>query len=179
MVQFSILMILYDKKRLNEPRFLVSYKTLASFPKCFSELDFDTSMKNVAFTYDNVITLLSYLAYGGKDNLMRAKILADAFVYAQRNDRFYNDGRLRNAYQGEDLTVPAGWIVNNRDGTVRLPGWWDICEKKWFEDAYQVGTDTGNMVWIIIGLLRAYKILGKEEYLKAAKVLGNWIEENT
>ena len=34
------------------------------------------------------------------------------------------------------------------------------------------------MAWIVIGLLRAYKVLGKTEYLEAAKKLGTWIKNN-
>ena len=30
----------------------------------------------------------------------RAKQIVDAIVYAQNNDRFYTDGRIRNAYRG-------------------------------------------------------------------------------
>jgi hypothetical protein len=135
-------------------------------------------LKNVAFTYDNVVALLAYLSRGSGNDLHRARLLADAFVYAQDHDRFYTDGRLRNAYQGGDLILPPGWTPNNREGPARLPGWWDTQQKKWFEDVNQVGTDTGNMAWVIIGLLRAYKSLGKIEYLDAAKRLGAWIEVN-
>lgn len=168
--------IQYSKKRPNDLRFLVSYKTLSIPPGD----NFDTILKNVAFTYDNVLVLLAYLARGNKGDLQRASLLADAFVYAQNHDRFYTDGRLRNAYQGGDLILAPGWTPNDREGTVRLPGWWgwDTEQKTWFEDANQVGTDTGNMAWVIIGLLRAYEVLGKAEYLDAAKRLGVWIEAN-
>lgn len=170
--------IQYDKSRHNDLRFFVSYDVLPLPPKCTSEIDFDTIMKNVSFTYDNVIALLTYLSRRKKDDLWRAALLADAFVYAQNHDRYYDDGRLRNAYQGGDLILPLGWTPNNKKGTARLPGWWDICEDKWYEDEGQVGTDTGNMAWIMIGLLRAYKVLGKTEYLEAAEKLGTWIKNN-
>lgn len=171
--------IQYDKARPNDLGFLVSYKTLPVRPKCIHEIDFDTVFKNVAFTYDNVMVLLAYLASGSYEGLRRATLLADAFVYAQNHDRYYEDGRLRNAYQGGDLILPPGWTPNDRKGTARMPGWWDLCEKKWYEDAEQVGTYTGNMAWVLTGFLRAYQVLGKTEYLDAAKRLGLWIEENT
>jgi hypothetical protein len=84
----------YDKARLDAPRFLVSYETLPLPPTP----DFDTLMKNVAFIYDNAVVLLASLARGTAVALSRARLIADAFVYAQDHDRFYSDGRLRNAY---------------------------------------------------------------------------------
>ena len=86
--------IKYDKSRLSDKRLLVSYETISS------SLDFDTIMRNVAFTYDNALALIAYLARGTTDDMKRAKYLADAFVYAVNNDRYFSDGRLRNAYQG-------------------------------------------------------------------------------
>jgi len=59
-----------------------------------------------------------------------------------------------------------------------MPGWWDTQQKKWLEDINQVGTDTGNMAWATIGLLRAYKAFGKADYLNAAKRLATWIDVN-
>jgi len=82
--------IQYDKNRSDDLRFLVSYKTLYIPPGD----NFDTILKNVAFTYDNAVVLLAYLARGNKDDLRRARLLADAFVYAQDHDRFYTDRRL-------------------------------------------------------------------------------------
>jgi hypothetical protein len=84
--------IAYDKPRITDPRFLVSYETQAGGD------DFDRVLRNVAFTYDNAVALIAFLAAGEKD---RAKLIADAFVYAQNHDRYYSDqrsdGRLRNA----------------------------------------------------------------------------------
>lgn len=132
--------IQYDEARLDEPRLLVSYETLP-FPPA---PDFDTIMKNVAFICDNAVVHLAYLAHGTADALRRARLLADALVYAQDHDRFYSDGRLRNAYQGGDLVLPPGWTPNGHRGTARLPGWWDSTQQKWVESADQVGTTTGT-----------------------------------
>jgi hypothetical protein len=162
----------YNKARPNALRLLVSYDTLPT-P---AGSNVDTILKNVAFTYDNVMALLAYLARGSSQDLRRVRLLADALVYAQKHDRFYDDGRLRNAYQGGDLILPPGWRPQGREGTVGLPGWWDPAEQQWREDAEQVGTSTGNMAWTMIGLLRAYQALGKPAYLQAAKRLGTWIE---
>ncbi|NOT54975.1 MAG: hypothetical protein HOP18_10250, partial [Deltaproteobacteria bacterium] len=166
--------IRYDKPRFNEMRFPVSYQVLPVAPGN----NFDTILQNVGFTYDNVVVLLSYLASGSAEDRRRATLLADAFVYAQNHDRYYSDGRLRNAYQGGDLILPPGWLPNNRRWTARLPGFWDVVRKKWVEDAAQVGSDTGNMAWVMLGLERAYRILGKPQYLTAARRLGAWAVRN-
>jgi hypothetical protein len=75
----------YDKARPNARRFLVSYQALPVPPGA----NFDTILKNVAWTYDNAVVLLAYLARGTEDDLRRAMLLANAFVYAQNHDRFY------------------------------------------------------------------------------------------
>ena len=105
----------YDKPRLSEPRLLVSYQTINSGQEV------DRILRNVAFTYDNALALMAFVAAGQTD---RAKLIADALVYAQDHDRFYSDGRLRNAYQGGDLVLAPGWMPNGKMGTVRMPGWY-------------------------------------------------------
>ncbi len=162
--------IQYNKSHLNDLRFLVSYETIRS------ALDFDTVLRNVAFTYDNALALMAFLAM---EDRARAKLLADAFVYAQQHDRYYDDGRLRNAYQAGDLIIAPGWTPNNRVGTVRLPGWWNEVEQKWYEDEEFVGSATGNLAWAMIALLNYYEQFGGEQYLTAAITLGNWIESHT
>ena len=155
--------------RLAQPRFICSYRTGTS------DDDFDRVLRNVAFTYDNALALLALCACKEYD---RAKLLADAMVYAQNHDRFFRDGRLRNAYQAGDLAVPPGWTPQGRKGTVRLPGWYDSATGKWTEDSDQVGTSTGNVAWAMIALLTYYEARGGEPYLEAAKKLGQWVEKN-
>jgi len=81
--------IRYNKPHLDDLRFLVSYETITSL------LPFDEQFRNVAFTYDNALALIAFVE---REDWKRAQLLADAFVYAQEHDRFYADGRLRNAY---------------------------------------------------------------------------------
>lgn len=157
--------IQYDLQRLQELRFLVSYQTLLAGPP-------DQYLKNAAFVYDNVLVFLAFMARGTQHDLTRAQILADSLVYAQNNDRFYTDGRLRNAYQ-------AGDLADRQTGKARLPGWWDCAQQQWFEDQFQVSSYTGNMAWVIIGLLRYYEKKGGLTYLNAAIQLGDWIYTNT
>jgi|GEM_PF-1117194 len=162
--------IKYNKSRLTDPRFLVSYETIPS------SLDFDTIMKNVAFTYDNALVLIAFLSRGTVGDMQRAKLLADALVYAINNDRYFTDGRLRNAYQGGDLVLFPGWTPNGKANTVRMPGWWDSSKNVWYEDRFQVSTNTGNLAWVMIALLSYYEKAGGSQYLEAARKIGEWIE---
>lgn len=168
-ITFYLDHIAYDKPRLDDPRLLVSYETVNSRD------EFDLVLRNVAFTYDNALALLAFLAAG---EVERAKRIADALVYAQQHDRYFSDGRLRNAYQGGDLALPPGWTPNGRRGTARLPGWWDRAQGRWLEDRTMVGTYAGNMAWAMLALLACYEKAGGETYLAAAERMGEWIERH-
>jgi len=151
-------------ERLQEPHFLLSYQ-----PTCDSQ---DFIFRNTSHIYDNALAMLAFMAdSSNEDSWERAKILADAFVKAQQNDRYFNDGRLRNAYQSGDL-------LDRATGKARVPGWWDYGEQKWFEDEYSVSTQIGNLAWVMIALLEYYKKRGGSDYLEAADKLGAWIYDN-
>jgi len=156
--------IRYDKERLDELRFLVSYETTSS-PD-------DKYVKNTAFIYDNALAMLAFMARGNEGDWERAKTLGDSFVYCQNHDRYFpeTDGRLRNAYQ-------AGDLIDQETRKARLPGWWDDQEQKWCEDKYNVGTSTGNLAWVMIALLHYYEEKGITEYLETAKRMGDWIAD--
>lgn len=149
--------IRYDKMTLGKPRFLQSYKTICS------SADFDVVSRNVGFIYDNAVALLAFLSSG---EMPRAKLLADALVYAQQHDRYYRDGRIRNAYQAGDISLPPGWTPHGKVGTVRMPGWYDPQSGQWLEDEFQVSTHTGNVAWAMLALIRYYEIAGGNKYLK-------------
>jgi len=155
--------IRYNKQRLDDLRFLASYETTSA-----SE---DKYIKNVAFTYDNALAMLAFMARGSEEDRRRAKILGDSFIYCQNHDRYFNDGRLRNAYQAGDIA--------DYQGKARLPGWWNDSEQRWDEDRYCVGTHTGNVAWTMIALLCYYENTGNTTYLESAKRLGDWIYNNT
>ncbi|MGH8548205.1 MAG: hypothetical protein ACRERU_06325 [Methylococcales bacterium] len=167
--------IRYRQERPNELRFLQSYQTLPTPPAN----DFDTVLKNAAYVYDNTVALHTYLARGASDDLRRAKILADTLIYAQAHDRYFNDGRLRNAYQAGDIASPPGWMPNGRAATARLPSFWNTRTKQWLEDIHQASTDTGNMAWVMLAWMRAYEVLGDQKYLDATRRLGEWVVAHT
>jgi hypothetical protein len=160
--------IAYDKPRLEEPRFLLSFQPINS------TADPDRRLTNACFVYDNALALLTFLAKGTFEDLKRARLLADAFIYAQKHDIHIppENGRLRNAYMSGDL-------VDHMTGKVRLPGWWDPIQEKWIEEPSQINTHTGDMAWVIIALLSYYKKTGGHKYLTAAETLGEWIERKT
>lgn len=163
----------FVQRRQNEPHFLVSFVTESS------NSPFDTVMRNVAFTYDNAMALLAYIA---ADDRERAEVLAEAFIRAQERDRYFSDGRIRNAYQGGDLLCPPGWRPNGRESTTRIPGHYSA-NGEWYEDYMQVGAYVGNMAWAMIALVSYHdKYLkhnsGNSKYLEAAKKMGEWIYRN-
>ena len=168
--------IQYNKARPDDLRFLCSYETLPTNDK-----DFNTVLRNVAFTYDNALALLAFLARGTEDDLRRAELLADAFVYALEHDRLYDDlalrdGLLRNAYQCGDLISPPGWKPNGLVGTARMSGFWDPEAGEWLEDKVQVGSHTGNIAWAMIAMMSFYEAQGGVQYFEAARRAGEWIE---
>jgi hypothetical protein len=166
------------QRRLQEPRFIRSYMPLNSGGP-------DLYFRNVSCVYDNALAILAFLARGNADDLRRAKLLADAFVYVQKNDRKFHDGRLRNAYACGDISDPS------QGDKARLPGWWgpvdasqrienNAIERKycWWEDEYFVGSDCGNMAWAIIALVSYWEKAGRpynSDYIKAAENMGEWI----
>ena len=166
---FYIDNIQYLKARPNDSRLLVSYKTIKSTNS------FDMVVRNAAYVYDNAVAMIAMIAAG---DLARAKTIADALIYAQNNDRFFTDGRVRNAYQGGDIALPPGWLPNNLPGTVRMPGWYDAGHTAWFEDQTQVSTNTGNVAWAGLALLDMWEITKTPTYLTAVEALGNWVLSN-
>lgn len=159
---FYIDKIQYNLLRNNELRFLRSYKTIN-----FNEPD--KYLHNTCFIYDNALSLMAFIIKGERE---RAKIIADSFIFAMNNDRFYKDNRLRNAYMSGDLND-----INT--GYARISGWWDNEFGIWREDEYQVSTYTGNIAWVIISLSHFYLKYGGEEYKTNAIKLGEWIYLNT
>lgn len=161
--------IQYDKPRLDAPRFIRSYVPLG--------VDgFDLVFANAALTLDNSLAILALLARGGDDDMRRAKLIGEAFLYAQANDPYYRDGRLRNAYQAGDLTVPPGWTPNGHPVAVNLPVIIDCRGGLPTQDMVQVSSSTGSLAWAVIALLALYQKLADPRYKDAAIELAQWIK---
>lgn len=155
--------IAFDLARPEEPRFATSFVA--------GTADFDKYLRNVAFLYDNALALLAFLARGTQSDMRHARMIAEAIVCAQRHDRYFTDGRLRNAYRSGDL---ADYLT----GEALLPGWWDPDSSQWYEDCFQVSTHTGNLAWAIIALMRFYETDEDPKYLKASEEMAAWIVQN-
>lgn len=153
--------------RLDQPRFLRSFETLPFQAQPAPVGDFDFVQRNIAFTYDNALVLLAFLAEGSPDGLRRARLIGDAFVYAAEHDRTYDDGRLRDAYRGGDLVLPPGWTPNGRVGTVPIPGYY-LEGSQTFVEIEQGGLSTGNDAWGMIALLALHRATGDVKYRTAA-----------
>jgi hypothetical protein len=115
-----------------------------------------------AFVYDNALAAIALVACG---NVAEAEPIANALSHATRNDRSFNDGRIRNAYR-------AGAV---REGAPLLPGWWDEQLKIWAEDSAQDGTSTGNVAWAALALLTLHQATQKSRYLADARRLIDWV----
>jgi len=160
--------------RLNEPRLLRSFRTLP-----FQHLpdpvgDFDFILRNNAFTYDNALAILAFLAHGSPDSLRRARLIGDALLYASWHDRSYADGRLRDAYAAGDIALPPGWTPNGKVGTVPIPGFFDEEQQEFFE-IEQAGLSTGNNAWGMLALLALHRKTGEPRYLTGALRIGRFI----
>jgi hypothetical protein len=164
--------------RLNQPRFIRSYVTLPlqpGTPEEESAANFDYDLRDTAFTYDNAVALLAFLADGSSDGVRRARLLGDAFVYATTHDRFYTNGQVRSAYACGDISVPHGWIVNGKENTVAIPGFFDVSSNAFYE-VNNVDIDTGDNAWTMIALEALYAKTRDASYLSAATAIGNFIQ---
>ena len=119
-------------------------------------------IQHAAFTYDNALAAMAFLS---EDMPAEASRILDAFVYAVENDRYAPD-RIRNAYASRSVEPFSGWEAGSR-----LPGWYDMEKGSWFEDQYQVGSNTGNTSYAALALLRYDALYGNETYLKTAQTL--------
>lgn len=178
--------------RLNQPRFTRSFTTLPLQPDPSDgnrDDDIDLVLRNSAFTYDNALALLAFLAGGTPDDVRRARLIGDAFVYSSRNDRYFNDNRacgssdvvdavngarMRSAYAAGDIALPDGWTPNGRLKTVPVPGFYaDVGQS--FTEVEQKYVDTGNNAWVIIALAALYERTGEAVYLSTACKLGQFV----
>jgi len=165
--------------RLNQPRFLRSFTTLPIQPDPFDQNpddDLDLVFRNLAFTYDNALAGLAFLAEGSSDCLLRARLVGDAFVYAANHDRTYTDGRIRTAYVAGDIALGPGWMPNGLLGTVPIPGYFADSNLTFFE-VEQDSVDVGNNAWAMLFLLGLVEKTGEQQYLDAATRIAEFITQ--
>jgi hypothetical protein len=132
---------------------------LASYPS-----ERTGALSNAAFVYDNAVASIALIACG---QLPSARRIGDALLLAMDHDRYWHDGRLRNAYAAGGVSDTAA---------VKLAGWWDPAAGKWLEDRYQAGSDTGNMAWAMLALLTLDANTSDARYRDGALRLAHWLE---
>ena len=131
------------------PVFLASYPTAGRGP-----------LQDTAFLYDNAAAAIALV---GCNEIPRARRIGDAILIALGHDRFYRDGRLRDAYLAGAVEKP-----------VKLSGWWDPIQNRFFEDGYQTASDNGNMAWAMLALLALDRTTNDPRYRAAAERIGTW-----
>ncbi|MBQ6322052.1 MAG: hypothetical protein IJI24_04190 [Lachnospiraceae bacterium] len=130
----------------------------------------DVHMKNVAFSYDNALVAMAFIA---EDTQFAAANILDSFVYASEHDR-YLPGRVRNAYAAGNINA----FPYAEKQAARLPGWYDDDLAQWCEDRYQVGCNVGNTSYVVLAMLQYDAAYQEERYLETAKTLMDWVLEN-
>lgn len=133
------------------PVFLASYPTAGPGP-----------LKDTAFLYDNAAAASALV---GCNEIPRARRIGDAILVALAHDRYYRDGRLRDAYMAGPVSKP-----------VKLSGWWDNMQNRWFEDGYQTASDNGNMAWAMLALLALDRVTNDPHYRAGAIRIATWVE---
>jgi len=131
---------------------------LASYPS-----EHSGPLSGAAFTYDNAVTAIALVAC---HQPALARRIGDSLLLALDHDRFWHDGRVRNAYA-------AGAVG---DSPFKLAGWWDVRSQRWLEDGYQAGSDSGNIAWAMLALLTLDASTGDLRYRAGALRLARWVE---
>ena len=134
-------------------------------------------INNFAYIYDNAIAALTLSFFGDYDRACR---IADALVYAARNDRYYETCVLRNAYFNGDPRSYPGWKSVHGKEFALIPGFYSTAYKEWWEDLYAVSINSGNLAWAIISLAKIYQNAPhpKTDYKDVAMKLGDYILTN-
>lgn len=169
--------ITIDHSRLNEPRLIRSYHPGSGFPVGIEQL------RNSCFVYDNALAICAYVASGRREDLRRARLIADALVLLSKCEK---DGRLRNAYCCGDLFISVVDRAGKRKLVPRMPGKLNPGgdglpspkDVPWLMDAYANGTDCGNVAWAMLAMLNLWQAEGQNvesPYLKTAIRLGRWV----
>jgi len=122
----------------------------------------EAALATAAFSYDNALAVIALTAC---DRPAQARRIALALRAAA-----LGEARLRNAYRAG----PLG------ESGVPLPnGWWDAAEGRWVEDAYQMGTATGNVAWTALAMLAIAARDDDPAWRAAAVRLAEWALAHT
>ena len=116
-------------------------------PRLVQSFSDSQRLGSTAFVYDNSLAILAYLERGKGDDVARAMLLGDSFLYAQAHRSTYADGRLRQAYSVRSLP-----FTSNDSYFVRTDGGVNLVGAPWF---FQ-GSSVSDMSWVAIALARFF-----------------------
>ncbi|MDP3790144.1 MAG: hypothetical protein Q8R48_07075, partial [Candidatus Omnitrophota bacterium] len=109
----------------------------------------------MAKVYDSALSVTALLARGTPEDIERAKILSNAFVYCQQNDPTFSDGRIRDEYWSTSIAA-----IDSNNASVKEPG-----------------SGCGNLAWVIIALLQTYEYdKSNTQFLDTALELADFIQ---
>ena len=148
----------------------------------------DQVLRNLTTIYETALVLLAFLDRGTPEDLTAARWLADAFDYALHHD---NQGDSLPEGSGGTTGLHSGYISGDlallndqgsgagRAGEVRLSGFTasaQLCGPSEFCLLLD-GTTGGNIAFVMLALMQAYKTFDEERYLEGARTLARWIED--
>lgn len=128
----------------------------------------ESGLLTTAFVYDNALATIAFLGCPTRDNVRRAKIIGDTFLWIQDNDERFTDGRVRQAYVAGPMTFYGGGP--SFPGIVREDGKAAFLWPFGFS-----GSAVGDVAWAALALLHLYAATRQRKYLDGAARLGTWI----
>ena len=173
-------MVYFDDIRFNaplapEPGAAVPHRLIQSYTWADNATPADATVyRNTAYTYDNALAALAYMAAG---QWQRAGELVDAFHWLLHHEQI--DPGLEGYVGPDQAFLRSGY----RCGPIRDPatdrpreaGWTDA-SGLWHSTARSI--TTGNNAWAMIALLNYYAHSGDAAYLDDARLIGNWLHAN-
>ncbi len=149
----------------------------------------DQVLRNLATIYESALTAIALFERGTDQDLINARLIADALVYALSHDNQGNrlptasDGSagLHNGYESGDIALlnsqgPGAGQASD----ARLAGFSagnQLCGPSGFCLLLD-GATGGNNAFAILALAAAYRRFNDPRYLDAAKMIGRWIVNN-
>jgi PKD repeat protein len=166
--------------------FPLGNQTFGVVPKQNAPIPSDQSLRNLTTTYETALTVIALLARGTAQDLVNARMIADALDYALHHDNHgdalpvASDGSvgLHNGYECGDIALfnnqqPPG---EGQAGDIRLAGFTAtvLCPSSGFCLVLD-GATGGNNAFAVLALVAAFQRFGDVRYLNDAETIGHWI----
>ena len=121
----------------------------ADTPRLLQSYNNESGLMTTAFVYDNALATIAYLAHPTRENVRRARLIGDAFLWIQANDERYTDGRVRQAYAAGPMLFYGGGPffpgLEREDGKAAFL--WPFGFS---------GSSVGDMAWVALALVQVY-----------------------